>query len=86
MEHRIKFIPIILLVVLIYEVSKVYHLPALIFILLFGLSIGNIDELKRFKWIEKFKPNVLNREVIKFKELTTETAFLIRALFFLLFG
>lgn len=85
-KHHIKFVPIILLVVLIYAVSKIYHLPGLIFILIFGLSIGNLDELKRFKWIEKFKPNELSREVIKFKELTIEGAFLIRALFFLLFG
>lgn len=85
-EHHIKFVPIILLVVLIYAVSKIYHLPGLIFILLFGLSIGNLDELKRFKWIEKFKPDELNKEVNKFKELTVEAAFLIRALFFLLFG
>ena len=85
-KHHIKFVPIILLVVLIYAVSKIYHLPGLIFILIFGLSIGNLDELKRFKWIEKFKPNELSREVTKFKELTIEGAFMIRALFFLLFG
>lgn len=85
-EHHIKFVPIILLVILIYAVSKIYHLPGLIFILLFGLSIGNLDKLKRFKWIEKFKPDELNKEVNKFKELTIEAAFLIRALFFLLFG
>lgn len=85
-EHHIKFVPIILLVILIYAVSKIYHLPGLIFILLFGLSIGNLDELKRFRWTEKFKPEELNKEVNKFKELTIEAAFLIRALFFLLFG
>ncbi len=85
-EHHIKFIPIILLVILIYAVSKDYHLPGLIFILLFGLFIGNVDELKGFKWIEKFKPDELNMEVIKFKEIIIEGAFLVRALFFLLFG
>lgn len=85
-EHHIKFVPIILLVVLIYAVSKIYHLPGLIFILLFGLFIGNLDELKQFKWIEKFKPDELNVEVHKFRELVVEAAFLIRALFFLLFG
>jgi len=85
-DHHIKFVPIVLLIVLIYEASKIYHLPGLIFILLFGLSIGNLDELKKFKWIEKFKPDELNREVVKFKELIVEATFLIRALFFLLFG
>lgn len=85
-DHHIKFVPIILLVVLIYAISKIYHLPGLVFILLFGLSIGNLDELKRFKWIEKFKTDELNKEVKKFRELTIEGAFIIRALFFLLFG
>ena len=85
-EHHVKFVPIILLVVLIYAISKIYHLPGLIFILLFGLIISNLDELKSFKWIEKFKPDELQKEVDKFKELTAEGAFLVRALFFLLFG
>ncbi|MDP4286017.1 MAG: sodium:proton antiporter [Bacteroidota bacterium] len=85
-EHNIKFVPIILLVILIYTFSHVYHLPALIFILLFGLFLGNLDEMKRFKWIERFKPHELDKEVLKFKELTIEASFLLRSLFFLLFG
>lgn len=85
-EHQIKFIPIILLVVLIFAVSEIYHLPGLIFIMIFGLSIGNFDELKDFKWIEKIKQDELNAEVQKFKELTIEVAFLVRSSFFLLFG
>jgi Kef-type K+ transport system membrane component KefB len=85
-DHHIKFIPIILLVILIYALSKIYHLPGLIFILIFGLAIGNLDEMKNFKWIQKFNLTELNKEVNKFKELTGEGAFLIRALFFLLFG
>lgn len=85
-EHHIKFGPIILLIILIYSVSKIYHLPALVFILFFGLFIGNLDELKHWKWIAIFKPEELNKEVMKFRELTIEAAFVIRALFFLLFG
>ncbi|MDP1817632.1 MAG: cation:proton antiporter [Leadbetterella sp.] len=85
-KHHVKFLPIILIIVLIYAVSKIYHLPGLIFILLFGLFIGNLDELKNYKFIQKLHPENLNKEVHKFKELTSETAFLIRSLFFLLFG
>jgi cell volume regulation protein A len=85
-EHHVKFFPIILLVILIYEVAKYYHLPALVFILLFGLAIGNLDQLKRFKFIDRFHPEELNEEAHKFKELTIEATFLIRTLFFLLFG
>ncbi|PHR43724.1 MAG: sodium:proton antiporter [Fluviicola sp.] len=85
-DHQIKFIPIIILTILIYALSKMYHLPALIFIMLFGLFIGNLDELKRFKLIERFKPQKLDTEVHKFHEILIEGTFLIRALFFLLFG
>jgi cell volume regulation protein A len=67
-QHPIKFVPIVLLLMLIYAISEVFELPALIFILLFGLFLGNLDELKRFK------------------DLLREITFLIRALFFLVFG
>lgn len=86
LNHHITYTPIILLTILIYAVSKFYHLPGLIFILVFGLFIGNLDELKNFKWIERFRPDKLDKEVIKFKEITAEACFLVRALFFMLFG
>lgn len=85
-NHHVKFVPIILMIVLIYTTTKNYHLPALLFILLFGILIGNIDELKNNKYIDRLKPEILKKEVIRFKELTAEIAFLIRSLFFLLFG
>ena len=85
-KHHVKFVPIILMMVLIYAISKIYHLPALIFILLFGLFLGNIDKIKHDKFIQRLQPDILSKEVHKFKELTTEIAFLIRSLFFLLFG
>ncbi|PKP24673.1 MAG: sodium:proton antiporter [Bacteroidetes bacterium HGW-Bacteroidetes-2] len=85
-RHNVKFAPIILIIVLIYAVSKIYHLPALLFILLFGLFIGNLEEFKGNKFIHRFQPEILNKEVFKFKELTSEVTFLIRTLFFLLFG
>lgn len=85
-DHHVKFIPIILLVILIYNILKIYHLPALIFILIFGLFIGNVDQLRWFAWIDRFKLEVLESESEKFKDLTIELAFLVRALFFILFG
>jgi len=85
-DHHIKFAPIILLVILIYEASKILHLPGLVFILLFGLFLGNLDELKRFSWIRRFHPEKLDEEVQRFKYLTLEATFLVRSAFFILFG
>ncbi|MCB0489850.1 MAG: cation:proton antiporter [Cyclobacteriaceae bacterium] len=85
-DHHVKHTPIILLLILIFAVSEVYHLPALIFIVIFGLFIGNFDQLKRFRWAQQFRAEALDKEVNKFKEITMEAAFVVRALFFLLFG
>lgn len=85
-DHHIKFAPIILLIILIYNLSKIYHLPGLIFILLFGIFLGNLEGLKHFNWIAKLRPEILEKEVHKFREITAEATFIIRALFFLLFG
>lgn len=85
-KHHIKFAPIIIIVVLIYFVSKIYHLPALIFILLFGLFLENIDELAHIKLFRRINLTQFNMEVHKFREFTGEFAFLVRASFFILFG
>lgn len=85
-KHHIKFAPIILIVILIYSISKYYHLPALIYVLLFGLFLGNLDEMKGNRFIQRLHPDILKIEVLRFKELTTEITFLIRSLFFILFG
>lgn len=85
-EHHIKFVPIIFLIILIYTISKELHLPALLFVLIFGLFLGNLDELKSIKWIQRFHPENLDKEVHRFKEITVEATFLIRSLFFLVFG
>ncbi len=85
-KHHVKFLPIILIVILIYTIAKAYHLPALIFIFVFGLFIGNLDKFERFGFVKRLRPEILVKEVDKLKDLTNEITFSIRALFFLLFG
>lgn len=85
-KHHIKFIPIIISIVLVYAISKVFHLPSLIFVLIFGITLSNLDQLKKYRIIERINPEVLEIEIHKFAIITTEFAFLVRALFFLLFG
>jgi hypothetical protein len=85
-KNHITYTPIILSIILIYAITKHYHLPGLVFILIFGLFLGNFEAFKRFRWIEKLRPEKLEKEVVKFKEITYEATFLVRALFFLLFG
>lgn len=85
-EHHIKFVPIVMLVILVYAISKIYHLPGLIFIMVFGLFLGNLDELKHVKWIARLRPDELDAQVRVFKDLIAEGTFLVRISFFILFG
>lgn len=85
-KHHVKFVPIVLVTVIIYLISKNYHLPSLLFILLFGLFLGNVGLVKtnpRFKFLH---PEVLEEEVHRLKDIVAEVAFLVRSLFFLFFG
>ncbi|MDD4033229.1 MAG: hypothetical protein PHS48_08310, partial [Bacteroidales bacterium] len=85
-KHHVKFVPIILMIILIYAVTEIWHLPALLFIILFGLILGNINVLRRQRFIRRLQPDALCDEVQRFHELITEFTFLVRASFFLLFG
>ena len=50
------------------------------------MFVGHLDKLKRFKWIEKLVTYNPEKEVEMFTVLTIEGTFLIRSLFFLVFG
>lgn len=85
-NHHIKYVPILVMTVLVYALQKEFHLPALVFILVFGLFLGNLDKVTN-PWFQKwFQPQVLEREAHKLRDLLVEGAFLVRSLFFILLG
>lgn len=89
-KNHVTYTPIILLVILVYSVAKAFDLSGLVFILVLGLFLGNLSEIRHFYLIERLLQTVdserLSREVIKFNSITIEATFLVRSLFFLLFG
>lgn len=86
LHHHIKFGPILILVVSIYMITKIYHLPGLIFIMIFGLTLNNIDFFLSKKWFTFLKPEKIGAEIKQFTDIVAEATFLIRSLFFILFG
>ena len=50
------------------------------------MFLNNIKQIKNNYFIKKLNPDTLESEISKFKELTTEMTFIIRSLFFILFG
>lgn len=86
MTHHVKYFLILAILLLIYASGKIFHLPSLLLILVFGLLIGNSETVVRGKAREYLSPDKLKHELISFKNLTEETAFVIRTFFFVLFG
>lgn len=89
-KNHVTYTPIILLVILVYSLAKAFDLSGLVFILVLGLFLGNIREIRHFyllnRLIERVDSEKLDIEVEKFRTITIEATFLVRSLFFLLFG
>ncbi|HLN22147.1 MAG TPA: cation:proton antiporter [Bacteroidales bacterium] len=89
-KNHITYTPIIVLVGLVYFLAKTFDLSGLVFILILGLFLGNINEVKKLYIVDKVIGKVdwvqLENEIAKFKAITIEATFLVRSLFFILFG
>ena len=83
---HLKFIFTFAVLILVYALVKMLHLPSLLLIMFFGLLLNNY-KLIQFDWIQKWlKEDKFDKELEQLKSITGESAFLIRTFFFLLFG
>jgi cell volume regulation protein A len=82
----VKHVPLLALILLIYAITKLLHLPGLIFILMLGLIFSNANLLHHIKWFKKIQFETFNIEVHDFTALVIEATFLMRILFFVMFG
>lgn len=85
-NHHIKFLPIVSVLFLVYAVGKIYHLSSLLLILIFGLFINNTELFIKGRLDQILKNDLFEKELDQIKNLTAESAFIIRTFFFLLFG
>lgn len=82
----IRFIPILGTLVLIFEIAEYFELPALIFIFVFGLFIGNLNRFAHIPVFRHIKPERIQNHTGEFYHIVTELGFLARSFFFLTLG
>jgi hypothetical protein len=84
--HHVKYVIILTFVILIYVLANIIHWPSLIVVLIFGLIMNNnsIFQTNYFKRHVDFKS--FNTNLKAFKQITGELTFLVRSVFFLIFG
>ena len=85
-EQKVKFFLILALLILVYAFGKLFHLPALVTIFIFGICLSNVRVL-----LPKFLRKNLDldqnkKELSEFHILTAESTFIVRTFFFLFFG
>jgi NhaP-type Na+/H+ or K+/H+ antiporter len=85
-DHHVKFFLILALLILVYAFGKLFHLPALVTIFIFGIFLSNVKSL-----FPQFLKNYLDleqteKELHEFHILTAESTFIVRTFFFLFFG
>jgi len=85
-KYHVNYIIILTAVVCMYALAKLLHLPALLFILIFGLVMANNrfvenSPLSNYVDFEKFRSDLAS-----FKKIVGELTFLVRSFFFIVFG
>ncbi|QZT37721.1 cation:proton antiporter [Halosquirtibacter xylanolyticus] len=89
MVHRhIRFSVFIAVLVLLYALGKLFHLSSLLLILIYGVLLSNHKTLlNKFHlpsdWVD---PHLSDELLSHFKLITDEGSFIIRTLFFVIFG
>ncbi len=81
-----KFFLFLAVLVLLYDIGKLFHLSSLIIILMFGLLLRNHKVLLFGKLEEWLIDASIDKVYLQFKMITAETSFLVRTFFFVVFG
>jgi len=85
-SYHINYVIIMTFVVLVYVLAELYHLPALLLVLIFGLALSNsrfVENTFIRKYVEFDK---FNRDLESFRKILGELTFLVRSFFFIIFG
>jgi hypothetical protein len=83
---HIKFFLAFAILIVIYAGGKIFHLPSLISILMFGMVVNNWELIRWEPLKAHFSDEKVNEVAAFLKSITAETSFLIRTLFFVVFG
>ena len=83
---HIKSFLIFAILILIYSIGKLFHLPSLLLILVFGMMLNNNKHFIKGKLAHILHLEKMSAVTLELKLLTAESAFLVRTFFFILFG
>lgn len=84
--HHVKYVIITTVVVLVYALAKLVHMPSLLVVLIFGLILNNNHLFKNKASVRFIDFTSFNSDLNSFKHITGELTFIVRSFFFIIFG
>jgi hypothetical protein len=85
-RYHVNYVIILTSIILIYSLAHLMHLPSLLLILIFGLSLANNRYLET-SLIKKFVDfPKLRSDISSFQKILVELTFIVRSFFFIMFG
>lgn len=85
-NHNVKYVIIMTAIILVYALAKLFHLPSLLVVLIFGVVMNNNALFKNILPAQIINFEEFNTDLNSFKNIVTELTFVIRSFFFILFG
>jgi len=85
-SYHIKFFLIIAILMMVYGLAKIFHLPSLIIILAFGLFLNNAEQIVYKPFRKYFLYPTLQEDLQLMHTFSAESSFILRTFFFIIFG
>jgi hypothetical protein len=85
-KGHVKLFLLIAILLLLYAVGGIFHLPSLIIILIFGVILNNYKIFFKGGLIKLLDKERVEEVLGDFKIITAESAFVVRTFFFIIFG
>ncbi|REJ85067.1 MAG: sodium:proton antiporter [Bacteroidetes bacterium] len=86
LTHHVKFFLIISILLLVYGTGKLLHLSSLVIVLALGLFLSNADQVKHPKFRKVLLYESFGKDMHQLLQISSETAFVLRTFFFVIFG
>lgn len=86
MKTQTKFFIVLSLLVLFYSVGQIFNLSSLLLVFTFGILLNNSQNIIGFRNSRHLDQEKIDRGLEQFKSIVSESAFLIRTFFFVIFG
>lgn len=83
---HVKYVIIMTVIILVYALAKLIHLPSLLVVFIFGLVMNNNQLFRNKYFIRMIDFEEFNVELDSFKNIVAELTFVVRSFFFILFG